>query len=76
MKTKVNTKTKVSTKPKSKALKQGAVSRSANEKKIAKLLLEAMDILDKGSMFGIDWKEAGKYYTKAYTAMEKMGYCG
>lgn len=76
MKTKVNTKTNVSTKPKSKALKQGAVSRSTNEKKIAKLLLEAMEILDKGSMFGIDWEETGKYYTKAYNAMEKLGYCG
>ncbi len=76
MKTKVNTKTKVSTKPKTKALKQGVVSRSTNEKKIAKLLLEAMDILDKGSMFGIDLEETGKYYTKAYNAMEKLEYCG
>lgn len=74
MEDKKNTKKKISTKPKSKVLKQGAVSRSANEKKIAKLLLEAMEILDRGSMFGIDWEETGKYYTKAYNAMEKMGY--
>jgi len=68
--------TKTKKKAQTPALRKGVVSRSANEKKIAKLLLEAMKILDKGSMFGIDWEETGEYYTKAYKAMEKMGYCG
>ncbi len=47
---------------------------SYKEKRLAALLKEALNILDKGSMFGINWTSTGKYYTKAYTYLEKIGY--
>ena len=61
----------MSKKNESKPLKQTAVSGSKHEKKLTKLLEEALDILDKGSMFGIDWETTGEYYTKARKYLEK-----
>ncbi len=42
------------------------------EKKLIKLLEKFLDILDKGSMFGIDWESVGNEYTKARTYLEKI----
>jgi len=74
--TKVYNMAKSSKKIVSKGSSKPLVSRSTEEKKLAALLKEALEILDKGSMFGIDWKSTGEYYTKAYTYMQKLGYCG
>lgn len=63
MKTKLNTKKKVSTKPKSKALKQGAV----------KLSLPNMQTLVEKNIegFGMDYYEAVYIFRKGANAMRK-----
>jgi hypothetical protein len=44
---------------------------STKEKRLFKLLLEAMEIIDKGSMYGIDIDDASVFYKKAHNYVNK-----
>ena len=47
---------------------------SAEEKKLSSLLKEALNIIDKGCLFGLDLESTAEYYKKAYTYMINKGY--